>query len=62
MAIIEHNGYTISQAKNNHYIICKDGKFVMHVPCTQKLSEDELRYEIERYIELSRRMFENGQT
>lgn len=50
MKKIEKNGYIISQANNNHIMICKDGQCVMHITCTQELSKEELEKRLDFYF------------
>lgn len=50
MKKIEHLGYTISQANNNHIMICKDDAMVMHINCSKKLTEDELKEQLDFYF------------
>lgn len=45
--VIEHEGYTIIQETNNHIQIYKDNHLVMHASCTKKMTEEELKKEVE---------------
>lgn len=57
MAAVEYKGYTAVQAKiNNHVVIAKDGKKVLHAQCNEKKTSGELKAMIEACIELT----ENG--
>jgi len=48
---VKYKGYEAVQSDyNNHVMIVKDGRMVMHVPHRKKLSAKELRGEIERCI------------
>ncbi len=47
--IVEHKGFTIIQTTNNHLQMYKDNRIVMHASCTTKMTEDELRAEVDRY-------------
>ena len=41
---VEYKGYVIEQSKyNNHIMIFKDNKMVMHISATKKFSESELK-------------------
>lgn len=50
MKKIEYLGYTISQASNNHIMICKDNEMVMHISCSKELTEDELKEKLDFYF------------
>lgn len=41
--VIHHKGYIITQATNNHVTITKNGEFISHSQCIEKLSEDDLK-------------------
>lgn len=41
--------YTVVQNTNNHIHIYKDDSMVMHIQCTVKKTEEELREEVEFY-------------
>lgn len=45
--VVEHNGYTIIQCTNNHIQIYKDERIVMHCSCTKKMTEEELKGQVE---------------
>lgn len=52
---VEHKGYVLQQSDyNNHYMVFKDGRWVCHASCTKKLTGEEAREHIERFIELTR--------
>ena len=53
MAIAEYKGYTATQARNNHVLIAKDGKIVLHSQCNEKKTSGELKAMIEAYITLT---------
>ena len=40
---IEYRNCTISQASNNHLVICKNGERVFHANIDKRLSDDELK-------------------
>lgn len=47
--IVEVGEYTIVQASNHHIQLVKNGNIVMHAQCTKRLTEEELKKEIELY-------------
>lgn len=59
MKKIEHLGYTISQARNNHVMICKDDEMVMHISCCKELTEDELKEKLDFYLYMSKSIESN---
>ena len=47
----EHKGYVLQQSNyTNHYMIFKNNSVVLHASCTGKLTENEAKEHIERYI------------
>ena len=49
--VIEHKGYRIEQNDyNNHIMMCKDDRMVLHVNCTEKRTEQQLRGLVDGYI------------
>ena len=40
MLKINYKGYEISQAENNHVMICKDNQMVFHAQVNMKLNKD----------------------
>jgi hypothetical protein len=46
---VEVGEYTVFQNTNNHISIYKDGRMVMHSACSRKLTEDELKEEVNFY-------------
>ena len=51
--VIEYKGYVVSQCDhNNHIMIIKDGRMVMHAQCTKKMTEKELRKEVDFFLAL----------
>lgn len=52
MLKINYKGYEISQAKNNHVMICNDNEMLFHAQCNKKLSEKELKQELEHCLKL----------
>lgn len=53
MLKINYKGYEISQAKNNHVMICKDNQMLYHAQVTTKFDEDELKNVVEHYFKLN---------
>ena len=51
---IKYKGYEISQAENNHIIICKDDKMLFHAQCGKKKNEEELKESLEFYLKLTK--------
>ena len=60
MLKINYKGYTISQASNNHVIICKDNQMLFHAQCNKELSEKELKQELEHYLKLIETLEKEG--
>ena len=52
MLKINYKGYEISQASNNHVMICKDNQMVFHSPASIKLNKDGLKKALEHYFKL----------
>lgn len=55
MLKIKKDGYEISQANNNHVMICKDNKMLFHASCTKEMTDEELEKQLEFYFMLIRR-------
>lgn len=53
MLKINYKGYIISQAKNNHVMICKDNQMVFHSQADIKLNKDGLKNVLEHYFKLN---------
>lgn len=53
MLKINYKGYEISQAKNNHVMICKDNQMVFHAQVNMKLNKDGLKNVLEHYFKLN---------
>lgn len=45
--VVEHEGYKIIQCTNNHIQIYKDDRIVMHASCTKKMTEEELKQQVD---------------
>lgn len=52
MLKINYKCYTISQASNNHIVICKDNQMLFHASMTKKLNKEELKKELDFYLML----------
>ena len=53
---VNYKGYTISQASNNHIMITKDNEVVFHASLSKKLNEEELKAQIDWFIEFFYKM------
>lgn len=53
MLKINYKGYEISQAENNHVMICKDNQMVFHSQVDIKLNKDGLKNVLEHYFKLN---------
>lgn len=53
MLKINYKGYIISQAENNHVMICKDNRMLYHAQATTKFDEEGLKNVFEHYLKLS---------
>lgn len=57
MLKIEKDGYVISQAENNHIMICKNGEMLMHISCSKKCeTKEELLEHLELYFKLAEKV------
>lgn len=52
MLKINYKGYIISQAENNHVMICKDNQVLFHGQADIKLNKDGLKNVFEHYFKL----------
>lgn len=53
MLKINYKGYIISQAENNHVMICKDNQVLFHSQTDIKLNKDGLKNVLEHYFKLN---------
>lgn len=53
MLTINCKGYIISQAENNHVMICKYNQMVFHSQADIKLNKDGLKNVLEHYFKLN---------
>ena len=60
MLKINYKGYIISQANNNHVMICKDNQMLFHAQCNKKLNENDLKQELELFLKLNKALEEEG--
>lgn len=60
-SVFEHKGYVLQQSSyNNHYMIIKDDKMVMHCQCTEKLDQKGAEEAIDFYIDLITKGIDNA--
>ena len=52
--LVEFEGYRIVQTINHHIHLYKDGKLVMHIPHTKRMTAEELKKEVEFYKMLAK--------
>ena len=52
MSRINYKGYEISQASDNHVMICKDNEMLLHAQYNTKLNEEELKKQLDFYLRL----------
>ena len=52
MLKINYKGYVISQASNNHVTIFKNNQMLFHSSCHKKLNEEELKKQLDFYLNL----------
>lgn len=51
--MVEHKGYKVAQVPNNHVVITKDGKLVLHAQCNKTKTDDELKGVVDLYLEIT---------
>lgn len=49
---IKYRNHIVSQASNNHVMICKDGEMVFHAETDKKMTDDELKSYIDFYLDI----------
>ena len=54
MLKINYKGYEISQAENNHIMICKDNKMVFHAEKSTKTNKEGLKNILENYLNFTK--------
>ena len=52
MKKIKYKGYIISQASNNHIMICKDNQMLFHAQASIKLNKEGLKKQLDFYLKL----------
>lgn len=56
MLKINYKGYTISQAENNHVMICKDNQMLFHASMRKELNKEELKKQLDFYLMLRKKI------
>lgn len=56
MLKIKYKGYIISQASNNHIMICKDNQMVFHASANVKLNKKGLKKQLDFYLMLAEKI------
>ena len=49
---IKYRNCTISQASNNHVAICKNDERVFHANIDKRLTDDELKKQVDFYLDI----------
>ena len=49
---IKYRDCIVSQASNNHVMICKDGEMVFHAEVDKKLTDEELKGNVDFYLDI----------
>lgn len=49
---IQYRNHTVSQASNNHVMICKDSEMVFHAEVNKKLTDNELKKQVDFYLDI----------
>lgn len=49
---IKYRDCIVSQASNNHVMVCKDGEMVFHAEVDKKLTDDELKGNVDFYLDV----------
>ena len=49
---IQYRNHTVSQASNNHVMICKDSEMVFHAAVNKKLTDNELKKQVDFYLDI----------
>lgn len=49
---IYYRNHTVSQASNNHVMICKDSEMVFHAEVDKKLTDEELKGYVDFYLDV----------
>lgn len=49
---IKYRNCIVSQASNNHVMICKDDEMIFHAQVNKKLTNDELKGQVDFYLDV----------
>ena len=49
---IKYRDCIVSQASNNHVMVCKDGEMVFHAEVDKKLTDEELKGYVDFYLDV----------
>ena len=49
---IKYRNCIISQASNNHVMICKDSEMFFHAEVDKKLTDNELKKQVDFYLDI----------
>lgn len=49
---IKYRDCIVSQASNNHVKVCKDGEMVFHAAVNKKLTDKELKGNVDFYLDI----------
>ena len=49
---IKYRNCIVSQASNNHAMICKDGEMVFHSQINKELTDDDLKKQVDFYLDV----------
>ena len=49
---IKYRNCIVSQASNNHVMICKDSEMFFHAEVDKKLTDDELKRNVDFYLDV----------
>ena len=49
---IKYRDCIVSQASSNHVMVCKDGEMVFHAEVDKKLTDDELKGNVDFYLDI----------
>lgn len=49
---IKYRNCIVSQASNNHVMICKNDEMVFHAQVNKKLTNDELKGQVDFYLDV----------
>lgn len=60
-SVFEYKGYILQQSNfNNHYMIFKDDKMIMHCQCTEKLDQKGAEEAIDFHLDLIAGKYDKG--